>query len=155
MKAKVLADYILLKYSPMSHLKLQKLLYYCQAYHLAYFDEPLLEEDFQAWVHGPVCRVIYDEHKSKAVLYKDLLFEGDASEVMGNFKNESLSNDQIFLLTDVLNSLNTWTAFELESATHKERPWLEARVGYSAGEICNEIISKESMRAYYKKELIG
>ena len=52
----VLSNYILKHYGPMSHLKLQKLLYYCDAYSLAYFDNPLIEDDFEAWVHGPVCR---------------------------------------------------------------------------------------------------
>lgn len=35
----ILSDYILKHYGPMSHLKLQKLLFYCDAYHLAYFDK--------------------------------------------------------------------------------------------------------------------
>lgn len=34
----ILSDYILKHYGPMSHLKLQRLLFYCDAYHLAYFD---------------------------------------------------------------------------------------------------------------------
>jgi uncharacterized phage-associated protein len=53
--AQILADYILQKYGSMSHLKLQKLLYYCESYHLAYFDDILIPEEFEAWVHGPVC----------------------------------------------------------------------------------------------------
>ncbi len=50
----LLSEFILFKYGPMSHLKLQKLLFYAQALHLAYFDEPIIEDDFEAWVHGPV-----------------------------------------------------------------------------------------------------
>jgi uncharacterized phage-associated protein len=38
----------------ISNLKLQKLLYYSQAWHLAIFDRRLFPERFQAWVHGPV-----------------------------------------------------------------------------------------------------
>ena len=64
-KITTLAGYVLKNYGPMSHLKLQKLLFYCQAYHLAYFKEPLFDEDFEAWVHGPVCRIIYDSLKGK------------------------------------------------------------------------------------------
>jgi uncharacterized phage-associated protein len=44
--AQMIADYILQKYGPMSHLKLQKLLYYCESYHLAYFDDNLILEEF-------------------------------------------------------------------------------------------------------------
>ncbi|MBR2290865.1 MAG: DUF4065 domain-containing protein [Prevotella sp.] len=50
----VLSNYILKHYGPMSHLKLQKLLYYCDAYSLAYFGEELITDQFEAWVHWPV-----------------------------------------------------------------------------------------------------
>ena len=59
----VLSDYIIKHYGPMSHLKLQKLLFYCDAYHLAYFDTELISDKFEAWVHGPVCRKVYDSLK--------------------------------------------------------------------------------------------
>ena len=48
----ILAEYILFKCGKMSHLKLQKLLYYVQAFHLAYFDSPLVDDEFEAWLHG-------------------------------------------------------------------------------------------------------
>ena len=75
--APVLADFILHNYGEMSHLKLQKLLYYCEAYHLAYFDASLIRQDFEAWVHGPVCREVFLALKNKAVLYSDIAFTGD------------------------------------------------------------------------------
>lgn len=155
MKAQVLADYILMNYSPMSHLKLQKLLYYCEAYHLAAFNSPLIEENFEAWVHGPVCREIFNNYKNKAVLYKDLTFEGDGSKVLEEFYSNKLTSDQLDLLNDVLKTLNTWSAFELENATHEERPWIKARAGYHSGEKCSEIISKELMMEFYKSELVS
>jgi len=38
----------------ITNLKLQKLLFYSQAWYLALKDDYIFEEDFQAWVHGPV-----------------------------------------------------------------------------------------------------
>ena len=38
----------------ITQLKLQKLVYYADAWFLANFDEPLIKEDFEAWAHGPV-----------------------------------------------------------------------------------------------------
>ena len=61
--AVILGEYILETSGAMSHLKLQKLLYYMQALHLAYFDQPLVNDDFQAWLHGPVSRILYDHVK--------------------------------------------------------------------------------------------
>ncbi|HAF36720.1 MULTISPECIES: Panacea domain-containing protein [Sphingobacterium] len=155
MKAQLLADYILLNYNPMSHLKLQKLLFYCEAYHLAYFNSSLIDEEFEAWVHGPVCREVFDIYKSKAVLYKDLVFEGDKGDVLKQIDALGLSSDQVDLLNDVLNTLNSWSAFELESATHREYPWIQARAGVPAGDKCANKISKETMRDFYKSELVS
>jgi uncharacterized phage-associated protein len=46
---------------PLTHLKLQKLLYYAHGWHLALFDgEPLVAEGFQAWQRGPVSPKVYD-----------------------------------------------------------------------------------------------
>ena len=36
----------------MTNLRLQKLVYYAQAWRLAILDEALFEDDFEAWVHG-------------------------------------------------------------------------------------------------------
>lgn len=47
-----LVDYILVRGGAMSHLKIQKILFYIEAYHLAYFDSSIIEDEFQAWVHG-------------------------------------------------------------------------------------------------------
>ncbi|MCY4305991.1 MAG: DUF4065 domain-containing protein [Aestuariivita sp.] len=40
-------------------LKLQKLVYYAQAWYLANFNKPLFSEDIEAWPHGPVVRDLY------------------------------------------------------------------------------------------------
>lgn len=44
----------------MSNIKLQRLLFLTHATHLNKFDEPLLDDSFEAWETGPVCpRVFY------------------------------------------------------------------------------------------------
>ncbi len=72
----LMADYILKNYGTMSHLKLQKLLYYCESYHLAYFETELFTENFQARSHGPVCTEIFHKYKTESLLYNDLYFDG-------------------------------------------------------------------------------
>ena len=64
----LLADYVLSTHGPMSHLKLQKLLYLIEGYHLAYFTESLIDDEFQAWTHGPVSRKVYDSLKDKSAM---------------------------------------------------------------------------------------
>ena len=150
-EARVVADFILKNYGPMSHLKLQKLLYYCQAYHLGYFKEPLFDEDFQAWMHGPVCREVYNALKGESILHSDIRFSGSNNPDEELFAR--ISSEQKDLVLDVLKELADWTGFELENATHKESPWINARKGYSPADRCEEIISKDSMRIYYSAEL--
>lgn len=48
---------------PISNLKLQKLLYYMQGFHLAYFDTPLFDDDIEAWMYGPVVPCVYNHFK--------------------------------------------------------------------------------------------
>ncbi|MDA0665038.1 MAG: DUF4065 domain-containing protein [Proteobacteria bacterium] len=42
-------------------LKLQKLLFYANAWYLALHDDSLFDEDIEAWPWGPVVRNIYIE----------------------------------------------------------------------------------------------
>jgi uncharacterized phage-associated protein len=125
--------------SYISNLKLQKLVYYSQAWYLAIYDTPLFEEDFEAWVHGPVIPALYREYKSFGwqPILKDVE-KPEFSESIENFLNEVA---QVYFACD---------AYELERMTHQEDPWIKARHGLPMDAPCDEIISKESMREYYK-----
>lgn len=146
-----LVNYILYKYGPMSHLKLQKLLFYCDAYHLAYFDAELVNDKFEAWVHGPVSKKVFDFLKDKSLLYADLHFSGDAEHTMSSYLK--LTTDQRDLIDDVLSVLSLWSGMQLETATHREKPWQEMRVDLGIGDKCNREISKETTKVFYKTEL--
>lgn len=147
----VLANYILKHYGPMSHLKLQKLLFYCDAYCLAFFGEELISDRFEAWVHGPVCRKVYDEMKGASILYADMAY----SPMEGVNEDECfdmLPSEVKDLLRDVLANLNQWSGYQLELATHSELPWQEARRGYSEADKCHVEISKETTRVFYRTQ---
>ena len=149
----LLADYILATKGAMSHLKLQKLLYYCEAYHLAYFDTSLINENFEAWVHGPVCRNVFNALKNKSLLHSDIGFDGSYTPV--DIVKCVLSSDQISLMSEVINQLSTWSGIQLEASTNSELPCLEARIGIGSGDKSSRVISKETMKNFYKKELNG
>ena len=42
----------------MTNMKLQKMLYYQQGFHLAYFDTPLFDDEIEAWMYGPVVKSV-------------------------------------------------------------------------------------------------
>lgn len=150
----VLGNYIIKHYGPMSHLKMQKLLFYCDAYHLAYFDCELITDKFEAWVHGPVSRIVYNSFKDKSVLYADLYFNQNEADNPDEDFNRLLSS-QSQLVTEILDNLSQWSDIDLETSTHKEKPWIEARKGYALGDKCSVEISKETTRLYYKAEING
>lgn len=151
----VFGNYILKYYGPMSHLKLQKLLFYCDAYHLAYFDTELVSDKFEAWVHGPVSTKVFDSFKDKSVLYSDLYFPNSSVDGDPDLEFDKLTTSQKDFLKEVLSNLAKWNDLELEASSHNETPWKDARKGFSPGDICKKEISKETTKQYYKQELNG
>ncbi|MEO0351559.1 MAG: type II toxin-antitoxin system antitoxin SocA domain-containing protein [Cyanobacteria bacterium P01_A01_bin.15] len=123
----------------ISNLKLQKLVYYAQAWHIALYDTPLFEEDFQAWVHGPVIPSLYQKYKSFG--WQPIL-EETLPEIP-----ESVSQ----FLREVAEEYFPCDAYELERMTHAEDPWCWARGELPSDSPSNEIIKKEWMKEYYAK----
>ncbi len=124
----------------VSNLKLQKLLYYSQGWYLGIYGEPLFDEDFQAWIHGPVIPEIYAEFKKFKwkPIDKNIPAEPSFSQEIMDFLDE---------IVDVYFSLD---AYELEKMTHAEDPWLKARGNLPIDESCKVVISKQSMTNYFK-----
>lgn len=121
----------------ISNLKLQKLVYYAQAWHLALYDTPLFEEDFEAWIHGPVIPQLYQK-------YKKFGWHPIDEEVTLN-----LSPNIITFLEEVAQEYFACDAYELEQMTHIEAPWNQARVNLSPDDPSNQIIGKEWLKEYY------
>ncbi len=150
----LLSEYILSKYGPMSHLKLQKLLFYSQAYHLAYFDAPLIEDDFEAWVHGPVSRKVFSSLNGKSNLHTEIKYAVEPGKAAPDASLENmLTKEQHQLLEETLSELSGFTGMELENLTHSEAPWQLARKGVGPADPCNKLIPKEQMQEFYKNQL--
>lgn len=133
------AVYILHKQGVMTAMKLQKLCFYAQSWHTTWTDHPLFEQSFEAWANGPVCPALYRAHKGK--------FYVSEQDFSGN--PAMLSSDEKESIDIVLKRYAPYTAFQLSSFTHRERPWKEARGNTPDGEKCDTVISLESMVEYY------
>jgi uncharacterized phage-associated protein len=124
----------------ISNLKLQKLVYYAQAWHLGIYDAPLFDEDFEAWVHGPVIPALFYQYKEFS--WKPILKEvqkPDFSPELNEFLEEIA---EVYFIREGL---------ELELMTTREDPWINARKGLARDEPSHGIITKDSMRNYYKE----
>jgi uncharacterized phage-associated protein len=154
----LLSEYILQRGGAMSHLKLQKILYYIQALHLAYFEHQIIEDDFQAWLHGPVSRKVYDGIKDLSIIYTEIAFDEsqwDKSQTPDIQIESLLTGDQKELVDEVIDKYCKLTSSQLENLSHSESPWIDARKGYSSADRCDVVISKETMKLYYKAQLYG
>jgi uncharacterized phage-associated protein len=132
------AAYIIDELGSVAPMKLQKLLYYCQAWHLVCAGEPLFDAEIQAWEHGPVVPDVYRQHGGRRDPLSEWA-EGDA---------ERLSAAEAEGVSAVLQQYGTMTASQLRGLTHDEQPWAGAYTGER-----NVAIDHETMRAFYAEKL--
>ena len=122
----------------MTTWKLQKIVYYCQAWSLLWDDDALFPEEIEAWANGPVVPVLYRAHRGR---YRISCLKG------GNPDN--LSADQRDTIDAVLEFYGDRSPQWLSDLTHMEEPWRTARKGVPDGRRGSAIIPKEHLAAYY------
>jgi len=125
----------------LTNLKLQKLVYYAQAWHLAVTGKPLFKEDFQAWVHGPVCPDLY--HEYRYCRWQPIVLTSLPEEPTFAPESEEVLNQVVDLYLGE-------SAYTLQRMTHSEDPWVNARKGLASDSPSNRIISQKSMKEYYE-----
>ena len=123
----------------LTKLKLQKLLFYADAWNLALKDTELFSEQFQAWVHGPV--LVSQYHRFKDYRWLPITQDIDCPNLP-----EPLAKH----LSEIVDVFGCETAVALELMTHREKPWLEARGDTPPTEPSNARISKVTMRDFYR-----
>ncbi len=134
------AAYILLKSGPMTAMKLQKLVYYAQAWSLVWDDKPLFSERIEAWANGPVVRKLYDAHSGR---YR-------VSRIGGGFSRK-LNREQRDTVDAVLAYYGDKSSQWLSDLSHMEQPWRKTRTRHrlAAGERGNAVIRYADMAEYY------
>ncbi len=120
----------------ISNLKLQKLLYYAQGFHLAIHGKPLFHEKIKAWDHGPVVPQVYHPYKKHGAnaIPKEKI---DVDRYSPKIRE---------LLNEVYSVYGQFSAGKLRSMTHNEPPWRETPRG--------EEISHEAMKQFFKTLVI-
>lgn len=117
----------------LTHLKLQKLLYYAQGAYLALKGKPLFKENIEAWQHGPVVKKVYDKFK---------IFE--ANPITGA-KKPDLPKDVEQVLEEVYKLFGQYSAWKLREMTHEEKPYLDA-----VNEKMNGVIDLSVLKKYFE-----
>jgi uncharacterized phage-associated protein len=124
----------------LTNLKLQKLLYYAQAWYLVRNDRPIFREDFEAWIHGPVLPSQY--HRFKDCEWRPIQVEIRSPDALPPKLTKHLQA--------IITTFGVETATRLELMTHRELPWLKARQNMPNHARSKAIISKSSMKEYYR-----
>lgn len=130
-------------------LKIQKLLYYCQAWHLAFYNAPLFRGRFEAWVHGPVNRKIYDRFRDRSMY--GVVTDADIGSDIATLN--SFPGDDAFHVKGVLEAYGHLSGTQLEQLTHNEVPWQSARGDLSPNQRCNTELDEGLMASYYRGQL--
>lgn len=121
----------------ISNLKLQKLLYYSQGFHLAAYECPLFPEAIEAWAHGPVVPRVY--HACNR-------FESGPVSISGDLDVAVFEPRSIELLNEVYAVYGQFSASALRNMTHEEPPWKLTEQG--------EVISHDLLRDFFRTRIV-
>ncbi len=117
------AAYVLASQGPMPALKMQKLCYYCLAWHLAWEGAPLFPEPFEAWPCGPVCPDLYRQHRGMFLV-----------ERLPGGNPDRLDADERESVDAVLDHYGPMSEYQLVALVKSEGPWKTARAGLAVDE---------------------
>lgn len=115
----------------IDEMKIHKLLYLAQRQSYAIINQPLFNEDLEAWKYGPVNRSI------RASFIKGIGFYDPT---------EDISLESMYIVKNIILEYGKLNSWELSELTHKEQSWLNARKGLKDGENGSKIISKSDIQ---------
>ena len=122
----------------ITNLKMQKLLYYAQAWFLVNFNKPLFDDPIEAWELGPVIREVYEHYKK--FTHTPIIYNDRKGQELKNFSEEELE-----FLNDFYDKFIGTPAHILVNMTHNEEPWINAFA-------TKDTISLNDMKDYYTKK---
>lgn len=132
------AQYILDKTGTIYTWKLQELVYYAQAWHLVWTDEPLFDDDIQAWRSGAVCPALHKKYNGS----------GEIATIDGG-DSSRLTDEECEAVDAVLDAYGKFDGQDLINLTYTEKPWQDARIGLEEDEKGSQTISHAAMKTFY------
>lgn len=146
-KAIEIANWFIAKFAEsgdlVTHLKVQKLLYYSEAWTQVLADKELFEEQMQAWAHGPVVPEVFQEFKQ---------YGWNPLPVPDEQKIPKISDEASEVLIQVFETYGNLPARTLEEMSHLDAPWINARGTLSPEERCETVMPKFEIRNFFKNK---
>ncbi len=126
----------------LTHMRLQKLLYYVQGWSLALRSRPAFFERIEAWAHGPVVKSVYPEFAS----FGDQPIPNEDVPLP-----QGLLSDDPEFINAVWEAYKGYSATSLRTMTHEERPWRDARGNCDPADRCDSEITQEALRTFFRE----
>lgn len=120
----------------LGEVKLHKLLYYCQGWHLGWTGSPLFHEGIEAWANGPVV----------ADLWRFRKYGGEAPTP------RDLDAAMLGTVGYVTSRYGAFSGADLIRLTHTEDPWRDATELSGPDERCDEPIEQKALRVFFEKQ---
>lgn len=120
-KIEVIARFIITNSGDITHLALQKLLYYAQGFYEAIFGTELFTDRCQAWTYGPVYPDVYYKYSK----FGNALIDEPSLESETDL--DELTTGEIDFLNSIISAFGCYSGSVLRNMTHSEQPWLAAR----------------------------
>lgn len=137
-----LAAYLVTSLGQTETLKLQKLMYYCNAWSMALRNRPVFTDQIEAWKHGPVVSSLYPFHRGVASVNEWQWGRAD-----------ELSADAKEMADAILTLYGARSGWSLRNLTHEEAPWKDAWERCGHGVRMGEVIDLESMARFYGQKV--
>ena len=129
---------------PLTNMDVLKLLYYAQGWFLSLYDQPLFDEELEAWPDGPVQKAIYGEYKSYG--YSQIADIPEVPTLPEPIKDH---------LNHIVSVFGVCGGPMLRAMTHSEDPWLNTRGDLSPDERSSRVIQKEDIQDYFSELIRG
>lgn len=127
------AQYIINRHGPVTSMKLQKLVYYSQAWSTVWNDDVLFDDRIEAWDNGPVVRQLWEANRGQ---FRVTHIQGANPAAINEHQSDVINR--------VLEFYGDKDAQWLSDLTHLEAPWREA---FNIGR--NTEITPEALSKYY------
>jgi uncharacterized phage-associated protein len=114
---------------PVTHMKLQKMLYFAHGWYLAMFDQPLLDEQVEAWKYGPVIPSVYHEFKACGGdpikhCATTMILNSDGHGFSFREPELEAEQEELDVLNEVWDAYGGFTGIQLSDMTHRDNtPW--------------------------------
>lgn len=140
---------------PITHLQLQKILYYLEAHSLKEHGTSLFDDDIEKWKLGPVVPAVYHQYKIFGpepidVIPNEICIDEESFEIyFKEFNPDVIRSDTKKEITPIIDKLLDYTGPQLVNLTHKHYIWKKDEPKINSGEKGLKY-DKEEMKEFFK-----